>query len=91
MNSAAIGEGRCRRYGVPASDANKLEDTVMERIYADALKELKSRERCPPDVLRRTAISTLLNKTTMFSPKVLLDAGAHLERPVRCKPLASKR
>ena len=50
----------------------------MERIYADALKELKSRERCPPDVLRRTAISTLLNKTTMFSPKVLLDAGAHL-------------
>ena len=64
------------RYGVPASDADKLEDTVMERIYADALKELKSRERCPRDVLRRTAISTLLNKTTMFSPKVLLDAGA---------------
>ena len=76
---------------MPASDANKLEDTVMERIYADALRELKSRERCPPDVLRRTAISTLLNKTTMFSPKVLLDAGAqHTENLAHHNILAPK-
>ena len=65
---------------MPAADADKLEDTVMERIYVKALAELKSRERCPPDVLRRTAISTLLNKTTMFSPRVLLDAGARVSR-----------
>ena len=59
-----------------AKDADKLEDVVMERIYAAALKELKSRERCTAEYLRHTAIRTLLHKTTMFSPKVLLDAGA---------------
>ena len=47
----------------------------MERIYATALQELRSRERCTEEYLRHTAIRTLLHKTTMFSPKVLLDAG----------------
>ena len=66
------------RYGVPAMDADKLEDVVMKRVYAAALKELRSRERCTEEYLRHTAIRTLLHKTTMFSPKVLLDAGADI-------------
>ena len=62
------------RYGVPASDADRFEDVVAERVYAPALAALRAKGASDAAVLAATQ-RALLGKTTMFSPKLLNDAG----------------
>ena len=61
-------------YGVPETDADSFEQVVRDRIYADALR--KAAEEGRSDYEQEVLVQrTLLEKTTMFSPQLLLRAG----------------
>ncbi len=70
-------------YGVPASGSDKFEAVVMDHLRESAKPgTYKSVEE-----LRMRAVQLLLDKATMFTPKLLLDAGLSLlQKP--CFPLA---
>eukprot|EP00884_Botryococcus_braunii_P008196 jgi/Botrbrau1/17378/Bobra.0494s0003.2 len=63
-------------YGVPASGADKLEEVVMSHLQ-DAAKPGTYKSR---DQLREHAVKLLIGKATMFSPKLLVDAGVPVYR-----------
>ena len=75
-------------YGVPETDADSFEQVVRDRIYADALR--KAAEEGRSDYEQEVLVQrTLLEKTTMFSPQLLLRAGSRHTLPqylirVRC-------
>lgn len=72
------------RYGVPGVCADALEEVVQKRVYAQALREAVERGATEAE-LKRLTHNTLLFKTTMFSPKLLMDAGASGHRCPRAK------
>ena len=61
------------RYGVPASYADAFERVVMERVYRRAI-QLKKKEMKDGLSLSKCAMKQLLAKTTLFLPKLLIDA-----------------
>ena len=67
-------------YGVPETDADSFEQVVRDRIYTDALR--KAAEEGRSDYEQEVLVQrTLLEKTTMFSPQLLLQAGTLLQFP----------
>lgn len=60
---------------MPASDADAFEEVVIGGPYAKAMAALKAAGSSAAQC-RLAALNALLSKTTMFSPKLLLDAGA---------------
>ncbi len=79
-------------YGVPETDADSFEQVVRDRIYTDALR--KAAEEGRSDYEQEVLVQrTLLEKTTMFSPQLLLHAGvahcwpcqrSHMPMHVQC-------
>jgi hypothetical protein len=57
------------RYGVPACEADAFEEVARQSVYGCALRG------CQPSKAKNAAHKALLGKTTMFSPKLLLDKG----------------
>ncbi|KAK9842710.1 hypothetical protein WJX74_001062 [Apatococcus lobatus] len=69
-------------YGVPETDADSFEQVVRDRIYTDALR--KAAEEGRSDYEQEVLVQrTLLEKTTMFSPQLLLQAGVKVYRMVQ--------
>lgn len=66
------------RYGVPASDADAFEELVIGGPYAKAIASMKAAGSSAAQC-RLAALNALLSKTTMLSPKLLMDAGAPSE------------
>jgi len=69
-------------YGVPASDAEGFEDVLRQHVYHDAMRQ--SRENgCPESDVDDMAMATVLNKTTVFSPRLLMEKGVKVVRMVQ--------
>lgn len=62
------------RYGVPASAADAFEEVARQQVYGHALRNEQVHDA------NSKAHFTLLKKTTMFSPKLLVDAGERHSR-----------
>lgn len=62
------------RYGVPGCAADAFEEVAQKQVYARALQAEGKRGRDACD----TAHKAILGKTTIFSPKLLLDASTTL-------------
>ena len=67
------------RYGVPASYADAFERVVMERVYRRAV-HLKKKEMNDVLSVSKCAMKQLLAKTTLFLPKLLIDAKIPIYR-----------
>lgn len=63
-------------YGVPASDAAAFESVALEEVYD---RDMKDPELTP----EQSKLAALLGKTTMFSPKLLHQAGVKVSRGVQ--------
>jgi hypothetical protein len=63
-----------RRYGCPGNAADAFEAVVREDVYSAALDALRQ-QGMPTRAVNDAANRTLLGKTTMFPPKLLLDRG----------------
>lgn len=61
-------------YGIPAAFADRLEEIVRDLIYAEALK-YQIESGAGDEEIRTLVQSTLMDKTTLFSPGILLAAG----------------
>lgn len=62
-------------YGVPASDADAFEDVAQRHVYTEAVATAVA-EGKSEDQVAAAVHSALLGKTTMFTPKLLMDNGA---------------
>lgn len=61
-------------YGVPGSHADSFEAVVKKHVYSQAVAAAQQEGKAEDDVA--AAVHTaLLGKTTMFSPKLLVEAG----------------
>lgn len=61
-------------YGVPASDADAFEDVAQRHVYTEAVATAVA-EGKSGDQVAAAVHSALLGKTTMFTPKLLMDNG----------------
>lgn len=61
-------------YGVPASDADAFEDVARKHVYTEAVAAAVA-EGKPEAEVAAAVHAALLGKTTMFTPKLLLDSG----------------
>ena len=61
-------------YGVPASDADAFEDVARRHVYTEAVATAVA-EGKSEDQVAAAVHSALLGKTTMFTPKLLMDNG----------------
>lgn len=61
-------------YGIPASDADAFEDAVAGTVYVEAAAAAR-REGAREEEVRRKVLSSLLCKSTMVSPGVLMQKG----------------
>ena len=69
--------GLCR-YGVASRDADAFEKACEQHVFAEALAKAKARGEIREADFASKVHSVLLEKTTMFSPEVLVNAGASL-------------
>ena len=71
-----IRDGGCfgGRYGVPGCSADSFEEVAQKQVYARALQAEGKRGGDACDAAHKA----ILGKTTMFSPKLLLDASTRL-------------
>ncbi len=74
-------------YGVPADSADAFEDAALKRVYGSAVEAAQAAGASPVDALDR-ARRHLLRKTSMFSPRLLTEAGEHLLES--CPPTAGR-
>lgn len=65
-------------YGVPASDADAFEDVARQHVYTEAVATAVA-EGKSEDQVAAAVHSALLGKTTMFTPKLLMDNGEALK------------
>ena len=61
-------------YGVSASDADAFEDVARRHVYTEAVATAVA-EGKSEDQVAAAVHSALLGKTTMFTPKLLMDNG----------------
>jgi len=61
-------------YGVPAACADRFEDAVAATVYAPAARAARAQGLSEGQV-RSKVLSSLLLKSTMVSPGVLLERG----------------
>lgn len=69
-------------YGVPGSDALAFESVAAQTVYQQALSK-ESADGATAAELRKLVESTLLGKTTMFSPRLLHHNGVRVCRAVQ--------
>ncbi len=74
MWKALRSPGLCR-YGVASRDADKFEKACEKDIFAEALAEAKANGEIRESDSASKVHSVLLEKTTMFSPEALVNAG----------------
>ena len=76
-------------YGVPGSHAEGFEAVVKKHVYSQAVAAAQQEGKSEDDVA--AAVHTaLLGRTTMFSPKLLVEAGALSRSGVWLLPPLSK-
>ena len=63
-------------YGVPASHADAVEEVVRKHVYTEAVAAAVAEGKNEAEVAAAVH-AALLGKTTMFTPKLLLDNGTH--------------
>lgn len=61
-------------YGIPAHAADSFEQICIDKVYKGALESRKTLGE-EESTLRASALRNLILKTTMFSPKPLVDAS----------------
>ena len=64
------------RYGVASRDADAFEKACEKHVFPEALKKAKASGELKDSDSASKVHSVLLEKTTMFSPEVLIKAGA---------------
>ena len=64
------------RYGVPGSDADGLEKVAEKKVFHQAIRNSVAEGLMRKSDAASETQRVLLGKTTMFSPKLLMDAGA---------------
>ena len=64
------------RYGVPGSDADGLEKVAEKKVFHQAIRNSGAEGLMRKSDAASETQRVLLGKTTMFSPKLLMDAGA---------------
>ena len=65
-------------YGVPASDADTFEGVARRHVYTEAVAAAVAEGKSEAQVAAAVH-SALLGKTTMFTPKLLMDNGKALK------------
>ena len=70
------------RYGVPAHAAADFERVAAERVYHRACERMAARGAGPEEQAGRVE-EALMAKTTMFSPRLLREAGVPVYRAVQ--------
>ena len=70
-------------YGVPASGADAFEDVAAERVYTRPTLGLPPGGRANKAAARAKAAAALADKTTIFSPRLLVEAGVDVFRAVQ--------
>lgn len=63
-------------YGVPGNCAEEFDRVVLRKVYPLAVERLMKEEGVPLEYALATALRTLCNKSTLFSPQRLIDAGS---------------
>ena len=63
---------------MPGCAADAFERVALEGVYAEGVATAQA-EGLTPDQARDRAHYALMGKTTMFSPKLLLDKGARAD------------
>lgn len=67
-------------YGVPGSYAEEFDAVVLRKVYPLAVERLIKEEGLPLESALATALRNLCNKSTLFSPQHLVDAGVPVHR-----------
>lgn len=70
-------------YGVPASDADRFERVARDSVYSRAVARLQAAGASEAEVWSQVE-RALMGKTTMFSPRLLVEAGVRVCRAVQC-------
>ncbi|CAK0750013.1 hypothetical protein CVIRNUC_001956 [Coccomyxa viridis] len=70
-------------YGVPGSDADGLEKVAEKKVFHQAIRNSVAEGLMRKSDAASETQRVLLGKTTMFSPKLLMDAGVKVCRAVQ--------
>lgn len=61
-------------YGVPGEKAQEFESVCLETVYKTAINDLRA-GGLSEDEVKALGLRNLMKKTTMFSPKHLVEQG----------------